>query len=546
MLKNMNIGKRLGSGIGAIVVLMLFLGVMGIRALNNLNEAVGVLANDRLPKVQMVNVFMNAISGNTLLIQNMMLSGDTKRIESSLVKIKATSSEVNQTIKKLTPLIKTPEDKQAFQRYEDARNTYKSSQAKLMAMIKSGQQDKAKELWFGETMTLQQAFLKTMEDFIAQQMTETNRSAQEAEDRYRAAKHQAIALMATIAILAILLTFLLVRSVTRPLREAMAVADRMAEGDLNIAIGTTATDETGRLLASMKHMAQKLSHVISEVRQSADTLVSSSEQINATSQSLSQAASEQAATVEETSASIEQVSASVAQNTDNARVTDTTAQKASREADEGGKAVTETVSAMKAIASKIGVVDDIAYQTNLLALNAAIEAARAGDHGKGFAVVAAEVRKLAERSQVAAAEIGQLASSSVEKAERAGTLLDEVVPAINKTSHLVQEIAAASAEQSAGVSQVNTAIQQLNQVTQQNASASEELAATAEEMSAQAEQLQQVMAFFKIGGTDVNPPSVPRKTDATVKTFVTMSAGKRKASGSDIVPQVSDAEFVKF
>jgi methyl-accepting chemotaxis protein len=192
----------------------------------------------------------------------------------------------------------------------------------------------------------------------------------------------------------------------------------------------------------------------------------------------------------------------------NAKVTDGMATKASGEASEGGEAVRATVIAMKQIAQKISIIDDIAYQTNLLALNAAIEAARAGEHGKGFAVVAAEVRKLAERSQVAAQEIGTVASSSVDLAERAGKLLDEMVPNIKRTSDLVQEITAASEEQSSGVSQINMAVSQLSQTTQQNASSSEELAATAEEMSTQAEQLQQAMSFFKVSDAGGGKSSV--------------------------------------
>jgi methyl-accepting chemotaxis protein len=287
------------------------------------------------------------------------------------------------------------------------------------------------------------------------------------------------------------------------LYELLRVLDAISNGDLTQKIDKEFAGTFGSLKTASNQTVEKLLTIVTDVLNATSALSNASEQVGATSQSLSQAASEQAASVEETSASIEQMGAGINQNAENAKITDGIAAKAAKDANEGGEAVKKTVVAMKEIASKIGIIDDIAYQTNMLALNAAIEAARAGEHGKGFAVVAAEVRKLAERSQIAAREIGDLASGSVQTAERAGQLIDEIVPGIGRTSDLVQEIAAASQEQSSGVSQINTAMGQMNQITQQNASSSEELAATAEEMTSQAEQLVDLISFFKVGDEQV-------------------------------------------
>lgn len=278
-----------------------------------------------------------------------------------------------------------------------------------------------------------------------------------------------------------------------------SVVSQVADGNLNIDI-VLAKGDSSSLLASVANMSKQLAQIIREVRSSADALSSASEEVNATAQSLAKGASTQAASVEETSASMEQMSASIAQNTENSSVTDGMAQKVARDAVSSGEAVASTVGAMQKIAERISMIDEIAYQTNLLALNAAIEAGRAGEHGRGFAVVASEVRKLAERSQVAAQEIGTLATETVKQANIAGKLLQDMVPSVRKTADLVQEIAAASAEQNTGVSQINSAISQVSHTLQQNAAASEELSSTAEEMSVQAVRLQESMTYFKLSG----------------------------------------------
>jgi methyl-accepting chemotaxis protein len=229
---------------------------------------------------------------------------------------------------------------------------------------------------------------------------------------------------------------------------------------------------------------------------------------------------------------MEEMASNIGQNTDNAQQTEKIALQAAEDIREGSIAVNQTVDSMKTIAEKITIIGEIARQTNLLALNAAVEAARAGEHGKGFAVVAAEVRKLAERSQIAATEIDALSKSSVTIAEKSGKLLEGIVPNIQKTSKLVQEIAASSMEQNAGAEQVNGAIQQLSQVIQQNAAASEEMATSSEELSSQAEQLKDTISFFKIdthSRNRKNSPSVAKPT--TTFTGVKLSK-KSKAAGN--------------
>jgi methyl-accepting chemotaxis protein len=339
------------------------------------------------------------------------------------------------------------------------------------------------------------------------------------------------------------------RGITRPIAQAVSVADRIAGGDLTVRAEGTTRDEAGRLLTAMGTMSQQLARIITEVREGAGALASASLQVSSSSQHLSQGTSEQASSVEETTASLEQMSSTIRENSEHSRQMEQMALKGVKDAASSGKAVKETVEAMNSIAEKISIIEEIAYQTNLLALNAAIEAARAGEHGRGFAVVAIEVRKLAERSQAAAKEISNLATHSVKVAERSGGLLEELVPSIRKTAELVQEVVAASAEQSSGVAQMNRAMMQVDRVTQRNASAAEELASTAEELSAQAETLRQLMSFFLLDVRDERLPRPPRPSHGGFSPEVKAVASAKPVpapSGDNSALPDEDREFKRF
>ncbi|WP_035059362.1 HAMP domain-containing methyl-accepting chemotaxis protein [Andreprevotia chitinilytica] len=428
-------------------------------------------------------------------------------------------------------------------------------------LMKAGDVNEATKLVNGDLRLLVGKLDKTLDDIT----TDNEKQAEEANQQNQATaasvRTTSIAVIAGAFTLSLILGLLLTRSVTRQVGgepyEAVGILQRVAEGDTSVNVQIRAGDTTSVLysvqqlitqlqtasgilaqvakgdltaqipvrsgdsisiLFHIKQMVRQLKRVISEVGSSAGSLAAASEQISASAQSLSQNASEQAANVEETSAAVEEITSTVSQNAENARVTDGMASKSSGDAVEGGDAVKQTVTAMRQIAGKIGIIDDIAYQTNLLALNAAIEAARAGEHGKGFAVVAAEVRKLAERSQIAAQEISTVATDSVTLAERAGTLLDQMVPSIRKTADLVQEISAASREQSSGLAQINTSVTQLAQTTQMNASASEELSATSEEMSSQAAQLQALIGYFRVQADERTQPVGQTEKSKSVRT----------------------------
>jgi methyl-accepting chemotaxis protein len=533
MFSNMKLATKL---FGSFVVVLILMGGFGFYAVSRLavvNDATVELATNWMPSVKSILLTKSNINRIRVLELRAILATDPIEIAAAEKEGTERIAATRKIWDEYAKLVSSPEEKQLYDKFKLGMDIFFSEHSKIITLGAQNKNAEAKIILDGESLKNYNIIREISDKLSDLNIAGGEKSATESEASYHSARTWTIGILLVSSVLALFMAFVITRSLVKQLggepKYVGEIATSVANGDLTLNIVTKPGDNTSVLYA-MQNMVTKLSQVVTDVNSGAEALAGASEEVSATAQSLSQASSEQAAGVEETSASIEQMTASISQNTENARVTDGMATKAAGEAAEGGEAVKATVVAMKQIAQKINIIDDIAYQTNLLALNAAIEAARAGEHGKGFAVVAAEVRKLAERSQIAAQEIGTVASSSVELAERAGKLLDDMVPSIRKTSDLVQEITAASEEQSSGVGQINSAVSQLSQTTQQNASSSEELAATAEEMSSQAEQLQQTMSFFKLlgsgpvrtaGESRKGPPGkpikpVPRKSVASL------------------------------
>ncbi|WP_368351644.1 MULTISPECIES: methyl-accepting chemotaxis protein [Comamonadaceae] len=320
--------------------------------------------------------------------------------------------------------------------------------------------------------------------------------------------------------MAALLGMWVIRSITRPVSQALDVAQAVADGDLTTHIDVAARDEVGTLLLSLKSMNESLTHVVTRVREGSESVAAASTQIAQGNSDLSVRTERQASALQQTAASMEQLGSTVKQNADNARQANQFAQDASVVATRGGEVVSQVVETMKGISESsrkiadiINVIDGIAFQTNILALNAAVEAARAGEQGRGFAVVAGEVRSLAVRSAEAAKEIKDLINTSVARvemgeqlADRAGSTMGEVVGSIRRVTEIMGEISAASGEQSAGVNQVGEAVIQMDQVTQQNAALVEEIAAAAASLRAQAQDLVQAVGIFKLEHAGMGQP----------------------------------------
>jgi methyl-accepting chemotaxis protein len=512
-IRNLKIGARLGLAFALVLTLTLALTVTGAM---RLQQVVGASAemDATIQKTRLADLWLASSRVNRALIDARLRAANGDDLAAINATMKANSAEIGRIQQELDKLVVLPAGKAMLAEIAERRKAYVAARDEVFALKDGGKagQDQVLRLAADKMTPLVLAY----SDAVAKLSERQKRLFDEAKAKVADTAASGRLLLAGFGLLAValgaMLAWWLSRSITVPLRNALALANAVAKGDLSTRVEVSSGDEAGELMAALNTMNDNLNALVTQVRSGADSIATAAGEVADGNLDLSSRTEQQAGSLEESASALEQLTGTVRNNADNARQGSQLAASASSVAIRGGAVVEQVVTTMgeidasaRKIVDIISVIDGIAFQTNILALNAAVEAARAGEQGRGFAVVAGEVRTLAQRSATAAREIKGLIDASVQKVGNgtrlvgeAGATMKEVVTSVQRVTDIMTEISAASREQSIGIEQVNGAITQMDQVTQQNAALVEEAAAATESMQEQAQRLAEAVSVFKL------------------------------------------------
>ncbi|QYG04085.1 MULTISPECIES: methyl-accepting chemotaxis protein [Massilia] len=571
----LNIGTRLAAGFALTLLMTVIIATVGVWRLNQVAHETEAILAEPLAKERMIAEWYTQIFAAVRRTAAIVKSSDPSLTEFFKEDSAATGKLSADLVKQIEPLISGDDETALFKSVMEHRAAYSKARDGAVKAKAEGNVELAEQILTQQFNPTAKAYQERVKELVDLQHKRIAASAGLIASTAARGNVVIGSLAAGALLLGGVFAWLLTRSITRPLRQAVHAAEQVAAGDLTVEIDTRATDETGALLRALGHMNTSLSKIVDEVRSGTQTISGASSEIAAGSFDLSSRTEQQAAALEETAASMEELTGTVRQNADNARQANQLAIAASSVATQAGQAVDQVVATMgsindssRKIVDIIAVIDGIAFQTNILALNAAVEAARAGEQGRGFAVVASEVRTLAQRSAAAAKEIKQLIGDSVEKVDTGTRLVDhtgatmrEVVDSIQRVTDIMGEISSASQEQITGIDQVNQAMGQMDNATQQNAALVEEATAATAALQDQAQRLAQVVDVFKLDARYVTPaapvvavkrpPARPALAKpvarAAAKPAPVAKPAAAKATGKPTAPaKVNEAEWEEF
>lgn len=528
-LKDMKIGTRLTLGFALILLLSMCTTIIGIWRLQVVSDATQNLVSQSIQKERLISTLYGDLRAGILRTIAISRSADAALNTYFLNEEMVANNESMALQKKVASLLISGEEKSLFQKIDEQRKAYQASAFHLLDLKSSGNVEEGNTTLVQEFMPLSKTYQAAVQQLLMLEQREIDRISVEIEHIAKQSRILLLALEGAALILGILCALLLTRSVTKPIKLALDISERVAHGDLTTQIMAGADNEVGRLLSSMQRMNGNLRNIVSNVRSGTQAMSIASNEIALGNQDLSYRTEQQAGALEETAAAMEQLISTVRKNSDSSSAASSFASEAASVAVEGGEAVGQIIQTMgeintssKKIVDIISVIDGIAFQTNILALNAAVEAARAGEQGRGFAVVASEVRGLAQRSAAAAKEIKQLIDDSVQRVsngsvlvERAGGTMDKVVASVQRVSVIVTEINLASRKQADDIHQVNDAITTLDEMTQRNAALVEQAAAAAASMRSEASNLARMVAVFSLGSESDFAMKIPVEESIT-------------------------------
>ena len=508
----LTISQRLTLGFGMVLGLLAAIVVTAWMSLHHSATQTQRMMDIPLTKERLVSDWYAVVNAGVRRTGAIARSSDPSLVEFFAADVKAASQSSTALQGQIEKLLSNDREREEFKRLAEVRKTFIKVRDEITNLKKEGQAEQALAKLDQEFRPAADAYLAGMLSLQTLQRQEIDQLSAELRSNNQAGSQLLGVLGALACLLGAAAAWVIGRSITQPLARAVAVARRVADGDLTQRVVAQGRDELSQLLTALGHMRDRLAEVVGHVRSNAEGVAHASREIAQGNQDLSQRTEKQAAHLQQTASTMEQLGSTTRQTADHAAQASELAQVACDVAARGGTVVDRVVATMQSIqgSSKqigeiTGVIDGLSFQTNILALNAAVEAARAGEQGRGFAVVAGEVRTLAQRSAQAAREIRQLITSSVSTVsegatlvEQAGSTMREVVSSIQSVSQIVGEISVASREQSGGVAQIGHTITDMDQVTQQNAALVEQAAAAASSLEQQSRALVGAVAVFQL------------------------------------------------